>query len=97
MTLDEHSLNLYVNLSSFGYDIFNKNDPFYNDICTIFSSEDETDVLLIDRRVTYYNDSIILCESGCDYSGYNAKTKLVKCKCEVKKNITTIINVIGFE
>ena len=52
MTLDEHSLDLYKNF-----------DPFYNDICTKFSSEDETDVLLIDRRATYYNDSIIFCES----------------------------------
>ena len=97
MTLDEHSLDLYKNFSSLGYDIFDKNDRFYNDICTKFSSEDETDVLLIDRRATYYNDSIIFCESGCDYSGYNAQTKLVKCKCEVKKNISTNINIIGFE
>ena len=97
MVLDGHALDLYLNLSSLGYDIFNKKDPFYNDICTKFSSEDETDVLLIDRRATYYNDSIIFCESGCEYSGYNVKTKLVKCKCEIKKNITTSINVIGFE
>ena len=97
MTLDEHSLALYKNFSSLGYDIFDKNDRFYNDICSKFSSEDETDVLLIDRRATYYNDSIIFCESGCDYSGYNAQTKLVKCKCEVKKNISTNINIIGFE
>ena len=97
MTLDEHSLDLYLNFSSLGYDIFNKNDRFYNDICTKFSSEDDTDVLLKDRRVTYYNDSIIFCENGCDYSGYNVQTKLVKCKCEVKKNISTNINFIGFE
>ena len=97
MALDEHSLDLYHNFSSLGYDIFNKKDPFYNDICTVFSSNDDTDVLLIDRRATYYNDSIIFCESGCDYSGYNTQTKLVKCKCEVKKNISTNFNIIGFE
>ena len=96
-TLDEHSLDLYLNFSSLGYDIFNKKDRFYNDICTVFSSNDDTDVLLIDRRATYYNDSIIFCESGCDYSGYNVQTKLVKCKCEVKKNISTNFNIIGFE
>ena len=97
MTLDEHSLNLYKNLSSLGYDIFNKSDRFYNDICTIFSSNDDTDVLLIDRRATYYNDSIIFCENGCDYSGYNPQTKFVKCKCKVKNKINPNINYIGFE
>jgi len=97
ITLDGHSVDLFLNFSSLGYDIFNKNDPFYNDICTIFSSDDDTDVLLIDRRVEYYNDSILFCESGCDYSGYNPKTKLVKCKCEVKNKINININVIGFE
>jgi len=47
--LDEYSMLLYQNISSFGYDVFNKNDPFYNEICTVYSSEDSTDVLLIDR------------------------------------------------
>ena len=36
MTLDEHSLNLFLNFSSLGYDIYNKKDPFYNEICTVF-------------------------------------------------------------
>jgi len=97
MTLDEHSLDLFLNFSSLGYDIFNKKDPFYNEICTVFSSDDDTDVLLIERRAKYYKYSIIFCESGCDYSGYNPKTKLVKCKCEVKNKINTNINVIGFQ
>ena len=95
--LDEYSLVLYQNISSFGYDVFNKNDPFYNDICTVFSSEDDTDVLLIDRKLSYYNENLLFCENGCEYSNYNADRKTVTCKCEVKKNISLDINVIGFE
>ena len=95
--LDEYSLVLYQNLSSFGYDVFNKNDPFYNEICTVFSSEDNTDVLLIDRRLSYYNESLLFCENGCEYLNYNVDRKTVTCKCEVKKNVSFDINMIGFE
>ena len=95
--LDENSLILYQNLSSFGYDVFNKKDPFYNEICTVYSSEDNTDVLLIDRRLSYYNESLSFCESGCEYSNYNVDRKTVTCKCEVKKNVSLDINEIGFE
>ena len=95
--LDENSLVLYQNLSSFGYDVFNKNDPFYNEICTVYSSEDNTDVLLIDRRLSYYNENLLFCESGCEYSNYNLDRNTVTCKCEVKKNVSLDLNVIGFE
>ena len=95
--LDEDSLLLYQNLSSFGYDVFNKNDPFYNEICTVYSSEDKTDVLLIDRRLSYYNENILFCENGCQYSYYNVDRKTVTCKCKVKTNVSLDINMIGFE
>ena len=84
--LDEHSIILYQNISSFRYDVFNKNDPFYNEICTVYSSEDNTDVLLIDRRLSYYKKSLLFCENRCEYSNYNADRKAVTFKCEVKKN-----------
>ena len=95
--LDEYSKILYQNISSFGFDVFNKNDPFYNEICTVYSSEDSTDVLLIDRRLSYYNESLLFCENGCEYSNYNIERKTVTCKCEAKKNVSLDINMIGFE
>ena len=95
--LDEYSKILYQNISSFGYDVFNKNDPFYNEICTVYSSEDNTDVLLIDRRLSYYNESLLFCENVCEYSNYNSDRKIVTCKCEVKKNASLDINMIIFQ
>ena len=95
--LDEYSMILYQNISSFGYDVFNKNDPFYNEICTVYSSEDSTDVLLIDRRLSYYNENLLFCENGCEYSNYNVDRKTASCKCEVKKNTSLDLNIIGFE
>ena len=97
MNLVGNSLNLYQNFSSLGYDILNINDPFYNDICTTFTSNDHTDIILSDRRRGYYNENIILCENGCEYLSYNSDNNLVKCKCYVKSNFEDEIKKISFQ
>jgi hypothetical protein len=97
MILVGQSRDLYQNFSSLGYDILNIKDPFYNDICTTFSSNEYTDVILSDRRRAYYNENLILCEKGCEYSSYDLDNNLVKCKCSVKKNIEDEIKVINFK
>ena len=82
VSLSERTKNLYEDLQSYGYDLFNPEDPFYQDICTPYTSENNTDVLLSDRRIDYFvNDST--CQANCEYSEYNIKTNLLKCECEV--------------
>ena len=56
--LDEKLLVLYQDLQKSGYDLFNIDDPFYNDICSPYKSENGTDVLLSDRKNDYYNNDI---------------------------------------
>ena len=97
MNLEGNSLDLYQSFSSLGYDILNINDPFYNDICTTFTSKDHTDIILSDRRRAYYNENIILCENGCEYLSYDSNNSLVRCKCFVKRNIDDEIKKISFE
>ena len=97
MNLEGNSLDLYQSFSSLGYDILNINDPFYNDICTTFTSKDHTDIILSDRRRAYYNENIILCENGCEYLSYDSNNNLVRCKCFVKRNIDDEIKKISFE
>ena len=55
--LSDYTLELYKNMSDLGYDIFDKNNIFYNDICTIFTSNYTTDVILSDRRKDYYDEN----------------------------------------
>ena len=49
MELNEENKKLYEKMKESGYDMFNINDPFYQDICTPFDSSNGTDILLIDR------------------------------------------------
>ena len=67
-----------------GYDIFNANSPFYNDVCTPFTNENGQDVLLDARRQDYYDENINLCDKGCAFVGYSTSTKTYICKCNVK-------------
>ena len=67
-----------------GYDIFNANSPFYNDVCTPFTNENGNDVLLDARRQDYYDENINLCDKGCTFIGYNTNSKTYICKCNVK-------------
>ena len=96
MILVGQTRDLYQNFSSLGYDILNSEDPFYNDICTTFSSKDDTDIILSDRRRAYYNENLILCEDGCEYSSYDLDNTLVRCKCFVKSKDDKV-KVINFD
>ena len=44
--LSEEIKYSYENLKSLGYDMFNIDDPFYQDICTDYTSYGGTDILL---------------------------------------------------
>ena len=66
------------------YNPFDANSPFYNDICTPFTNENGNDVLLDARRKDYFNEKINLCDKGCIFEGYNTKSNMYSCRCNIK-------------
>jgi len=85
MDVDVYNLAKY--LKENGYDIFDSSDDFYNDICSSFTSYNNTDVILNDRRKDFYNPNITLCEDNCQYKEFNIETLKVKCQCNVKTSV----------
>ena len=69
-----------------GYNLFDQNDSFYNDICAAFTTENNTDILLYDRRMDIYEKTvnISLCQEGCIFLSYNSKTKKKECDCPIQ-------------
>ena len=57
--LSEKMQNLFNELKDMGYDLFDINSPFYQDICTPYKSSDGTDVPLSDRINSFYNNDEI--------------------------------------
>ena len=96
LEMDEKTEEIYNNLKEQGYDPLDLNDKFYREICTPYTSENGTDVLLDDREEFIYsslvNDS--LCPSGCNYSEYILEKKYIKCECDTN---TTGIETLDLE
>ena len=81
--LSEKSQRLYDDLNKYGYDLFNIKDKFYQDICTPYTTENKTDILLSDRKNDFYNPNETACQSNCEYSGYLSNLNLLKCECNI--------------
>jgi len=78
-----------VKLKSFsdkGIDILNSSDPFFNDICYSYSTDEGSDMVLKDRVSDVYQNFSI-CDSGCEYESINADQMTVACSCSVSNNI----------
>ena len=71
--LDENTQAIYASMSQSGYNLFDLNDSFYNDICSTYTTENGTDLTLVDRKNLIYDNSgnISLCQDGCTFESYN--------------------------
>ena len=98
--LDPEIEGLYKWLIEYGYNLFDPNDTFYNDICATYTTQNKTDILLYDRRMDIYQSTvnISLCQDGCDFQSYNTITKKAKCDCFIQNNkIKTDISELKFD
>ena len=90
MTFSEKNKKMYQRLKELGYDMFNVNDKFYQDICTPYKTENSTDILLSDRIDYIYNNEDTQCQINCQFSEYLLDTQYIQCECSVngenKKN-----------
>ena len=71
---------------------YEQNSDYYNNRCITSKSKDGTDIPLNSRRDEFIKNNMSLCETGCDYLGYNIETKNSKCECDPKNEIT-IFNI----
>ena len=85
INLPEETKQIYTELDRQGYDLFNPNDSFYNDLCTPFKSKDGTDVPMNDRRNDYYlkYNNNTQCQANCQYDDYLSDLGYLKCECGV--------------
>ena len=89
--LSEKTQKIYDSMKEQGYDLFDKKDKFYHDLCTPYKSINGTDVILFDRVNDIYEPNKLECQENCEYSEYLPESKYLKCKCHVtnEKRINT--------
>ena len=77
----------FVNIDENNIFKYNSTDDFYTDKCTPYTTENNVDVTLEDRKNEYIEKNMSLCEVNCEYIGYNFNTKKAECECKPKESI----------
>ena len=73
-----------------------KYDPesnFYNNRCNKYTTENDTDMTLYDRKNEYNNNNLSLCEFNCTYKGYNSNTSRVECDCKINSGLNRLDSI----
>ena len=82
------NITIPVSINENNLSFYNSSDEYYNDICYSFTTVNGTDIILSDRQKEFINNNLSLCESNCEYNGYNILSKTVECDCDVKNGIS---------
>ena len=86
MELNDDMKDIYEQAKNLGYNIFDLQDSFYNDICTPFTSSSKTDMLLSDRIDTIYYNNDSTCQKNCKLSNYLPNSEYINCTCDTDHN-----------
>ena len=70
---------------------YNPNDEYFNNKCNPHTSENNTDIIILDRKDQFNKNNMSLCESICTYKGY-AENNII-CECEIKTKFNSFLNV----
>ena len=95
--LSENSKYLYEQLKDLGYNMFDINDRFYQDICSKYTTKDNTDIILSDRINYIYNNDDIKCQSNCEYYKYYVVEEYIYCTCDVNSIKTNNNDVVKLD
>ena len=74
-------------------DKLNSSSGYYNDICYTTTSEYGTDISLKDRQTDYVDNDKVVCQDGCDFTGYDYDNCIAKCSCKVKESSSSVADM----
>ena len=100
VTLHESHMSLISSLEDEGYNIFNLNDSFYNDICSTYTAQNGADMTLSSRKTIIYDSikDIYLCQDGCEFESFDTSTSKAQCACKIQeKETVTDVSKISFD
>ena len=87
--LKEYKMDVILKTRDLGYNIFDLNDSFYNDICSVFSYNN-TDFSLSERKNIIDLSDETLCLNiynySCNFSNFDIKTLRSICLCKIGSN-----------
>ena len=88
-------LNIPVNIDESNLFKHDPNSGYYTDNCYSYTTDEGTDILLSDRKKEFLKNNMSLCESNCEFAGYNSKDKQSSCDCRVKNKIDLVSEIVN--
>ena len=76
-------INIPLNLTD-DIEKYNSSSPYYNDVCYIADSENGSDLTLSERKNSYVDNNMQVCEKRSDFISYNTETQKAVCSCGIK-------------
>jgi len=86
LVLKQYKMDLISRTRDLGYNIFDLNDSFYNDICSSFSYNN-SDFSLSERKILLDLSDENLTISGCNYTSFDIKTIRVIYLCKIGNDV----------
>ena len=83
--LDIIKYNYSLYFAEQGYDIYDKNSSFYNDICSSAHLYNN-DIIIKDRKKDIYPNNITICKENCYYNGIIREEERIICHCNLNNN-----------
>ena len=84
---NEKQIQTIDELSNNNVDVFDSSNDFYNDNCYQYTTSQDKDIYLEERKEKYYKEiDVTLCENGCKFVNYNKDTRHITCQCDYKSN-----------
>ena len=86
LTLSEEIKNMADQIKELGYNMFDINDKFYQDICSPYKSTVGSDILLSDRVDYIYNNEDSQCQGNCEFTSYALGSRYINCTCSTEED-----------
>ena len=90
-------INIPVSIDENNLYKYEPDSDYYNDRCYSYTTNNGNDIPLEYRRKEFTNNKMSLCESECNYKGYDYETKKSKCECKLKNEISIFFIKIDTE
>ena len=87
--------NIPIDIKEEDLEKYNASSDYYNDECSVYTTDDGTDIIILDRKKEFNDNNYYLCENDCNYTDYNSTSKKSVCMCEVKSKIYSISEIIN--
>ena len=86
LELSDETNNIAEQIKEMGYNMFDINDRFYQDICSPYKSSVNSDVLLSDRIDYIYKNEDSQCQGNCEFTSYFLGSRYLNCSCSVEED-----------